>query len=165
MTEMELKKVEQKMNMSDLANLLHSALFSLERAIQETSGTTSMITTFHSCKFLDKIEQKKGSKLFSSENADEAVKNFVEFTSGSDFFEHVDFTKINDEDYLFKINGCMLAKNGVHNILNPNKDICPMALIAGGILKHTTPNSEVMVEPSTFTDTGIENIICFLKYR
>ncbi|MCX6664219.1 MAG: hypothetical protein NTZ75_08240 [Euryarchaeota archaeon] len=165
MTEIELEKVEQKMNMKDLANLLHSALFSLERAIQETNSRTSMVITSHSCKFLDKIEEKKGSKLFSSKSIEEAIKNFVEFTSGSDFFEHVEFKKIGDEEYLFKIDGCMLAKSGVHDTLDPKNDICPIALVAGAILKHDNPSSDVIVEPSKFTDTGIENIIHFVMYK
>jgi len=165
MDEIEFEKVEQKMNMSDLANLLHSTLFSLERAIQETSCHNSMVITSHACKFLDKIEEKKGSKLFSSKNLEEAIKKFVEFTSGSDFFEHVEFKKIGDEEYLFKIDGCTLTKSDVHDTLDPKNDICPIALVAGAILKHNNPSSDVIVEPSTFTDTGIENIIHFVIYK
>jgi hypothetical protein len=160
MDEMYLEtKKQKKIGMGDLANLFHSTLFSLERAIQETSGNASMIVTSHACKFLDKIEEKKGSKIFTSGNLEEAINNFIEFTSGSDFFEHVEFKKIDDEEYLFVIKGCALAKGGVHDTLNPEKDICPIALVAGALLKYYNPNSDVVVEPSKFTSTDIENII------
>jgi hypothetical protein len=164
MEEMHLeRKKQKKMDMADVANLFHSTLFSLERAIQEVNGNTSMIVTSHACKFLDKIEEKKDSKMFTGGNLEEAIDNFIEFTSGSNFFEHVDFKKINDEEYLFEIQGCALAKSGVHDTLNPEKDICPIALVAGAILKYYTPYSDVVVEPSKFTSTGIENRIHCIK--
>jgi hypothetical protein len=160
MDEMYLEgKKQKKMDMADVANLFHSTLFSLERAIQDTHGSTSMIVTSHACKFLDKIEEKKGSKIFTGGNLEEAVCNFIEFTSGSDFFEHVEFKKINEEEYLFEIKGCALAKSGVHTTLCPEKDICPIALVAGAILKYYNQNSDVIVEPSKFTSTDIENRI------
>jgi hypothetical protein len=164
MDEMYLEKEKQKkIGMADLANLLHSTLFSLERAIQEISGNTSMIVTSHACKFLDKIEEKKGSKIFTQGNLNEALDSFIEFTSGSDFFEHVEFKKINNEEYLFEIKGCALAKSGVHDTLNPEKDICPIALVAGALLKYYNPNADVIVEPSKFTRTDIENRIHCIK--
>jgi hypothetical protein len=164
MDEMYVEKEKQKkMEMVDLANLLHSTVFSLERAIQETSARTSMIVTSHACKFLDKIEEKKDSKIFTSGNLEEAVNNFIRFTSGSDFFEQVEFKKIGEEGYLFKIQGCTLAKSGVHDTLCPENDICPMALVAGAILKYYNPNSDVVVEPSKFTNLDVENQIYCIK--
>ena len=151
--------------MTDLANLLHSTIFSLERAIQETSGKTSMIVTSHACKFLDKIEEKKDSKIFTSGNLEEAINNFIKFTSGSDFFEQAEFKKIGEEKYLFKIQGCALAKSGVHDTLNPEKDICPMALVAGALVKYYNPISDVVVEPSVFTSFGVENQIHCIIYK
>ncbi len=164
MDEMYIEKEKQKkIGMTDLANLFHSTLFSLERAIQEISGNTSMIVTSHACKFLDKIEEKKDSKIFTQRTLDEAITNFIEFTSGSDFFEHVEFKKINDEEYFFEIKGCALAKGGVHDTLNPEKDICPIALVAGALLKYYNPNADVIVEPSKFTSLDIENRIHCIK--
>jgi hypothetical protein len=63
MDEMQLEeKKQKKMDMHDIANLFHSTLFSLERAIQEMNGDSSMLVTSHACKFLDKIEEKKHRK-------------------------------------------------------------------------------------------------------
>jgi hypothetical protein len=98
--------------------------------------------------------------MFTSENLEDAIKNFIELTSGSDFFEHVNLIKINEfGDYLFELKGCSFAKSGVHDTLNPDKDICPIALIAGAILKYHIPNSDIIVEPSKFTSLDVENRI------
>lgn len=99
-----------KMSLGDLANLLHSSVFSLEKAIQEKMGREHIIITSHAAKYIASIEKESGSKLFTGVGLDKAIKNFVNLTSGSDFYDNVEVEKVNDEEFLVKIEGAPLLR-------------------------------------------------------
>jgi hypothetical protein len=154
---------QKKISMADLANLLHSSVFSLEKSIQETMNGLHIIVTSHAAKYIGAIEEKKGSKLYSNVDLDKAIENFVDHTSDSEFFDELEIKKIDAEQYLVKIEGCALAKTGVHTTLKPENDVCPMALAAGAVLKYVEPDRDVVVKPSNFDDEGSLTEIQFNK--
>ncbi len=158
-----MEEKKSKMSLGDLANLLHSSIFSLEKAVQEKMGREHIIITSHAAKYIASIEKTRGSKLFTGVDLDKAIKNFVNLTSGSDFYDRVDVKKINDEEYSVKIEGCALAKTGVHAALNPERDVCPMALAVAAIFKHIEPDRDVIAEPSKFSEQGTLTQIHFIK--
>jgi len=157
------EKETSKMSLGDLANLLHSSLFSLEKSIQEWMGEEHIIITSHASKYISAIEREKGSRIFSGSTLEEALKNFQDFTSQSEFFEEVDIRREGEEEYLIQIKGCALAKTGVHSALNPEKDICPMALAAGAVFKHSMPDSDVILKPSVFEEDGSRTELLFIR--
>ena len=152
-----------KIDMGGLACLLHSSVFSLEKSIQEIMGRDHIVLTSHAAKYIAAIDEKKGSRLFFGKSLDEAIKNFVDLTSGSEFFDSLDIKKTNGEEYHIDIKGCALAKTGVHNVLNPELDICPMALAAGAVFKYIEPDSDVILKPSSFEDEGSSTEIAVVK--
>jgi hypothetical protein len=159
----EVAKKQSKLSLGDLANLLHSSVFSLEKSIQETMNGEHIIVTSHATRYIGAIEEKRGTKLFSNGGLEKAIENFVEYTTESEFFDKLEIKKIDDEKYLVNIEGCALAKTGVHTTLNPEKDICPMALAAGAVFKYIEPDRDVVVKPSHFDDEGSLTEIQFIK--
>ena len=151
------------MSLLDLANLLHLTVFSLEKAIQEVMGKDHIVLTSHAAKYIAAIEKERKSPLYSGVTLDEAIKNFVDHTSGSDFYEHIGIKKISDERYQAVIEGCTFAKLGVHDTLDPQKDICPLVLSVAAIFKYVEPDRDVVVEPSRFKKEGCTTEIDFIK--
>jgi hypothetical protein len=156
---------QNKLSMGDLANLLHSSVFSLEKSIQETMNGGHIIVTSHAARYISAIEEKRGTKLFSNGGLEKVIENFVDYTTESDFFDKLEIKKIDDEKYEVNIEGCALAKTGVHTTLNPENDVCPIALAAGAVFKYIEPERDVILNPSHFDDEGSKTEIHFIKIR
>ncbi len=64
---------------------------------------------------------------------------------------------------MVRVEGCALAKTGVHASLNPERDVCPMALAVGAVFKYVEPDYDVIAMPSHFEEKGTITTIHFIK--
>ncbi len=94
---MRVEREETKMSLGDFANLLHSSILALEKSIQEKMGKEHIILTSHAAKYIAAIEKAKGSRMFSGGSLDEAIKNLIDFASGSDYLDKLEVKKLKDE--------------------------------------------------------------------
>jgi len=117
----------------------------------------------NSCNVVDIIENKLKTSPIDFVKTDNNLENFGKFIFDSNLFKKIYFDQISDNRHLITVKGCELAQKCVHPRLNPEKTICPIALLAGSFLKYNNPEAQIFVEPSKFTSQDSETNIILIN--
>lgn len=150
--------MERKLTFQDIPALLHSSLFAFEKAHGRLTGSTSRAILQLIVKELPKILQKDGHYVIDdSLSIEKNMQQFRDYLDNKEYFEDVKFERSNDA-FIFEIEGCVFAKSGVHETLEPEKSTCPFATIAAAVLFYQT-GKNLTIEDSEFRKTGTKTVI------
>ncbi|MBU4216634.1 hypothetical protein L6270_00595 [Candidatus Parcubacteria bacterium] len=113
----------------------------------------------NSCNIINEIEKKLKNSTENFLNISNNLENFNKLISKSTLFKKIYFDQLSDNKYLITVKGCELAQNCIHPRLNPEKEICPIALLAGSFLKYNKSDLQLYIEASKFTSQDSETTI------
>ena len=148
-----------KIDYPEIASMLHSTFFGLENAHNKLTGSSHKAVVPEIAKMLPLILDAKGELKFDeSKSLEEELQMLEDHFNNAEFFDKVTIEKINDSKYAFTIEGCFLAKSGVHDILKPNKNTCMFAYIVASALSIRTGKS-LRVSSSEFPQYDSRTVI------
>ena len=148
-----------KVDLPELASMLHSTFFGLENAHNKLTGNSHKAVVPEIAKMLPLIFEAKGElKLDESRSLDEELQILEDHFNNEEFFDKVTIEKLYDNKYVFQIEGCFLAKTGVHDVLKPDKNTCMFAYILASTLSLKTEKN-MRIESSEFTKYDSKTVI------
>ncbi len=149
------KKIEH----AEITSMLHSCFFGLENAHNKLTGSGHKAVIPEVAKMLPHILDIKGDlKLDKDKSLDENLQYLQEFFNNDEFFDKVVIGKIDDNKYFFQLDGCFLAKSGVHGILQPEKNTCMFVHIIASVIYLKT-GKPLRVSNSEFSELGTRTTI------
>ena len=142
------------MRIEQPACLFHAVIFSLQQAIQETRAEESIIISSHAAKFLKEYQQCLGHDIFAGKSLGDDCARLTEWISRQGAFAEAEFVRAGDDEHEFIMEGCSMAKAGVHKGMRPVNNVCPMAMVAAALFKSHHPDADIIIEPSQFSASG-----------
>lgn len=141
-----------KIDLGDMAALLHSGFFAFERAHGELIGSGSKAILRYVVRDLPGILEARGDSLIDENRSlDENLEAVVDYFSNPEHFKDVSIERDGDR-FEFRIGECQLARTGVHEVLS-EKNTCPFAIIIASILYQLT-GENVSIHDSEYTEYG-----------
>lgn len=154
--------MDRKLTFQDIPSLLHSSLFAFEKAHGRLTGSTSKAILQLIVKELPKILQKDGHYVIDKRlNIEKNMEQFRDYLDNREYFENVKFERFNDT-FIFELEGCVFAKSGVHETLEPEKSTCPFATIAAAIIFYLTKKN-MTIGDSEFNKTGTKTVMKLVR--
>ncbi|TFH43640.1 MAG: hypothetical protein E4G94_04575 [ANME-2 cluster archaeon] len=151
--------MERKIELPEIASMLHSCFFGMENAHSKLIGSGHRAIVPEIAKMLPGILEAKGELKFDENSTiDDDLQRLQEYFNNDQYFNKVLIEKIDDNKYLFQIDGCFLAKTGVHKVLKPEHNTCLFAFIMGAVIHNKTGKS-IRLFSSEFFDEGTRTII------
>ncbi|MEM2924100.1 MAG: DUF5788 family protein [Methanocellales archaeon] len=140
----------------EIAVLLHSAFFGIVwshyNMVEDLEGRIYI----GSITQLPPILHREGFKVDRSKKLEDSLREFAEHLQNKEFFDFVEFRRLDENRFVFEIDGCALAKNGIHEMLT--RDVCPFALIAASML-YELAEKPLYIAASEFTVLGSRTIL------
>jgi hypothetical protein len=122
-------------NLLEVGTVYHSLLFSYQRGLKKHMGSSANIYAHPAIDHLLKMDEEGGVKLAESKSFEAAVTAFSDFLARSKIVKNSTLEKIDEDKYVFKVEGCVWAGK-VHTRQVSLKDVtCPYALIAMALYK------------------------------
>jgi len=140
----------------ELISALRTNIDFLEKDSLKNSNTNVYHNAYN---LIDLIESKLKNKSGNLLGVSSDLENFIKLISETNLFKWINFEKVAENQYQVKIESCDLAQQCTHPRLNPEKKICPMALLAASFLKYNHPTAKVFIEPSKFAPHDSETNI------
>lgn len=120
---------EVRSQMLDVGTIYHNLLFSYQRSLKNYLGSRSGGYISPTLEHLLSTEEQGGLKIGNSETFEEALMNFTDFLVKGKIVKACNFEKIDEEKYIFKVEGCIWAGK-VHKQVNTEDVTCPYAMVA-----------------------------------
>ena len=154
---------ESEKNLLEIGTLYHSLLFSYQRGLRKYMGSNSNAYIHPAISHLLEMDEEGGLKLDNSKTFEEALAAFADFLVRSKVVEKWALDKIGEDNYVFRVEGCIWSGK-VHTRQVSFKDVtCPYALIAMALYKkykgfvpsesgseYFYNGTETILEPSSF---------------
>lgn len=151
--------MNEKIEHAEITSMLHSCYFGLENAHNKLTGSGHRAVIPEVAKMLPHILAVKGEVKFDENmSLDGNMQQLQDYFNNEEFFDMVKMQKLNDNKFLFQIDGCFLAKSGVHEILKPDKNSCMFAHILASLI-HIKTGKTMRINSSEFTESGSKTII------
>lgn len=144
---------------NEFLSALHANLSFLKKNFHKNKNTDVCQT---SCNIVDIIEQKLKTSTNDFTDISNNLEKFAKLISESGLFKRISFDQVSDDRYLITVRGCELAQQCIHPRLNPERIICPMALLAGSFLKYNDSKTQIFIEQSKFTAQDSETTIILI---
>lgn len=145
-------------NLLEIGTLYHSLLFSYQRALKYHQGAQASIYIHPTIDHLLKMDQEGGLKLENSKTFEEAINAFTDFLSRSKIVKTCRLTKLEEDKYAFKVEGCIWAGKVHDRQVNLNDVTCPYAIVAMALYKKYKGFISEEAESEYFSN-GTETII------
>ncbi|MDF1534002.1 MAG: hypothetical protein P1P69_05810 [Methanosarcinaceae archaeon] len=151
--------MSNKIDYSEIASMLHSTFFGLENAHNKLTGSSHRAVVPEIAKILPLILDAKGELAFDeSKSLEKELQMLEDHFNNDEFFDKVTIEKLDDSKYAFNINGCFLAKSGVHDVLKPDHNTCMFAYIVASALSIRL-GKNLRISSSEFTQYDSTTII------
>lgn len=151
--------MSDKIDYPELASMLHSTFFGLENAHNKLTGNSHKAVVPEIAKMLPLILDAKGELRFDDNRSlDDELQMLEDHFNNDEFFDKVMIEKLDDDKYVFHIEGCFLAKSGVHDVLKPDKNTCMFAYIVASSLTLKS-GKNLRVSSSEFTKYDSKTVI------
>ena len=148
-----------KVDLPELASMLHSTFFGLENAHNKLTGSGHKAVVPEIAKMLPLILDAKGELKFDeSRSLDDELQMLEDHFNNDEFFDKVTIEKLDHDKYAFEIDGCFLAKSGVHDVLKPDNNTCMFAYIVASALSLKTEKN-VRIASSEFAKHDSRTVI------
>jgi hypothetical protein len=113
-------------NLLEVGTLYHSLLFSYQRALRLHMGPRADMYVHPAIEHLLNMDDEGGLKLDKSKTFEEAVSAFTDFLVRSKIVKNFILEKVDEDQYVFRVEGCIWAGK-VHTRQVSFKDVtCPM---------------------------------------
>lgn len=150
--------MDSKMTFGDMAVLFHSSFFAFEQSHGKITGSSSRAILQQIVRVMPKILEKEGQPVINeSLTLEENMAHFRDYLSNKELIGNVNFEKEGDI-FKLEIDGCAVAKSGVHEILDPRKSTCPYAIAAAAMIFYLT-GKNLTIEDSEFTEDGTKTVL------
>jgi len=122
-------------NLLEIGTVYHSLLFSYQRGLKNYMGSRANIYVHPAIEHLLNMDEQGGLKLDKSKSFEDAVSIFADFLAKSKIVKSCTLEKTGEDEYVFKVEGCIWAGK-VHSRDVSLKDVtCPYALVAMAFYK------------------------------
>jgi hypothetical protein len=153
-------KKHKKIALEEAVVLLHSILFAYQKSVRDILRTGDAIFVDPVIDTINKLHRKIGVSLSEGRNVDEVMENYAKRLMMRGLVKKSVIEKQSEEEYMLKIEGCALNRDGkVHELLKPKDVTCPWGIIAQAIYSKST-GKKVAVTDSAFekdlSATGIK---------
>lgn len=149
--------MDEKETISDVELLSHVLLFVYQKAIRDLCILPHEYFTRHILSAVRKISDDMKIILVRGMNLDQAFENYSAILKNSGLVKNIWFEKLNHDEYMLHIEGCIYAKR-IHSILKPRNVVCRFALLAMAIYEKFSGN-KVELTNSEFMEEGTKTVI------
>jgi hypothetical protein len=122
-------------NLLEVGALYHSLLFSYQRGLRKHMGESAKIYVHPAIEHLLQMDEEGGIKLAESKSFEDAVSAFGDFLARSKMVKSCGLEKIDDDKYVFKVEGCVWAGKVHTRQVNLRDVTCPYALVTMALYK------------------------------
>jgi hypothetical protein len=143
--------VEIAKYMLEIGTLYHSLLFSYQRGLRQHLGSRAGMYVHPAIEQLLGMEEQGGLKLDKDKTFEQAMSTFTDFLIKGGIVRNCHLEKIDDDNYIFRIEGCIWAGK-VHTRQVSLEDVtCPYAVVAMALYKKYKGQAanETILEPAS----------------
>jgi Lrp/AsnC family leucine-responsive transcriptional regulator len=145
----------RKLSFAELASMLHGLLFAYEKVFINLHGDDARQLYPYIIEELAHLFHVGEDPIIDKRKSlEENIERVLFFISNEEYVEDIQFEKVEENRYLFKIGACTFAKSGVHDILKVKEGICPFALVVASCLTELSPNKYVKIGRTEFDEDG-----------
>jgi len=145
----------------EVGALLHGILFAYERVLKSLFKDEFKHLTPYLVEELSKVLYKEPNPIVDKDlPMRENIDRLLFSLSSEEVFKNMTLEEAGDNTYSLNLRECAYAQSGIHEILQTDEGVCPIALVFATMLASLdkeTPNIEIV--SSEFTDVGSITVI------
>jgi hypothetical protein len=149
--------MKKRAKVSLLPAILHTTLFSYQKAMKECLGAGATVMIPHILELLGGVPDEAVKEFMNSKSMEEGLEKLSKILKDARVAEKVSIERMDDEQYLLKIEDYVFA-DSVHKLLKPKDVTCPFAIVMMALFEKVH-SKKVKINESLYTDTGTETVI------